>query len=152
MSTITYVERLSTLHCFKCGIAFAVPEWWETKRRDDHETFYCPNGHAQGFHGKSEAEQLRDQLATKDREIAAAKSRAETERTWRLQEQEQHEHTRRRLNGTRGVVSRMKRRIVAGSCVCCSKKFKDLERHMQSAHPGFDPDKAAEALAAKVDA
>jgi hypothetical protein len=43
----------------------------------------------------------------------------------------------------------MKRRVAKGICVCCSKKFKDLETHMKEEHPDWNPDKAAEALASE---
>lgn len=32
----------------------------------------------------------------------------------------------------------------------CQCQFKDLERHMQTQHPKFDPDKGADALAGKA--
>jgi hypothetical protein len=59
-------------------------------------------------------------------------------------------HQERRINGYKGVVARTKRKIAAGRCPCCSHQFKDLERHMTTKHPGYDPDKGAEALAAKA--
>lgn len=148
MKTISLDVAFIVHNCASCGVPFAITDGMDDRLRKNGKDFYCPNGHSHSY-GKSEAEKLREQLAAKDREIAAAKSRTENERARRVDEEKSHARTVRQLNGTRGVVSRMKRRLVAGACVCCSKKFKDLERHMKNAHPGFDPDKAAAALAAK---
>jgi hypothetical protein len=56
----------------------------------------------------------------------------------------------RQIAARKGIITRMKRRLVAGRCVCCSKQFKDLETHMKARHPSFDPEKGAEALTEKV--
>lgn len=48
--------------CCKCGITFAMTEDYATKRKNDHKSFYCPNGHAQYYTRKSDAEKLKDQL------------------------------------------------------------------------------------------
>lgn len=149
MGVITYTERLVTQHCVSCGIAFGVAEDYDTRRRDDHRSFYCPAGHPQSYTAKSEAEQLRDQLAAKDREIAAAKSRAEREREWRVQAETSHAKTTRSLRATKAVVTRTKKKIVKGACPCCSRKFKDLAVHMKTEHPNYDPEKAVAALEAK---
>jgi hypothetical protein len=135
--------------CGKCGIVFGMPSDYAARRANDHETFYCPNGHPRAFIGKTEAEKLRDQLAAKDREIAAAKSRAETERTWRVDAEKETAKVTRSLRATKAVVTRTKKKIVAGRCPCCTTKFKDLAVHMRTEHPNYDPDKAVAALEAK---
>ena len=40
------VETGLEIHdCIHCGISFAVPTEFIESRREDHKTFYCPNGH-----------------------------------------------------------------------------------------------------------
>jgi hypothetical protein len=43
-----------------CGVHFAVPKQFQDKRRKDHKTFYCPNGHPQYYPHKSDLEILKD--------------------------------------------------------------------------------------------
>lgn len=49
--------------CITCGISWAVPLPFQQKRKKDHVTYFCPNGHGQHWTGKSEEERLRDELA-----------------------------------------------------------------------------------------
>jgi DNA repair exonuclease SbcCD ATPase subunit len=136
--------------CYLCGVPFAMPAEMKKKRLEDHGVFHCPNGHGQCYSGKTEAQQLREQLAAKDRELAASKSRAETERGWRITAEAEAAAVTRSLRATKAVVTRTKKKIVAGRCPCCSTKFKDLAIHMRTEHPNYDPEKAAAALEAKV--
>lgn len=140
--TVQYTETLTTITCGKCGIPFAVPDNWRQKRMEDHETFYCPNGHPRAFTGKSDAQQLRDELARTKAQLDQRDARIVTLRDTVAQSE-------RRINGYKGVTTRLKRRIQAGRCPCCSAEFKDLGRHMKNQHPEWNPDKHAEALAEK---
>lgn len=33
------------IRCITCDISFYVSKFWHDNRRNNHETFYCPNGH-----------------------------------------------------------------------------------------------------------
>ena len=149
MPVLTYTERLATENCYLCGMQFAMPEEYQTRRRNDHARFFCPSGHGQVYTSKSEAEQLRDQIAAKDREIAAQRSRVEVEQRRVVDARAQRDAVQRSLSATKAVVTRTKKKIVAGRCPCCSHKFKDLATHMQTRHPAYDPDKAVAAIEAK---
>lgn len=126
-----------------CGVQFGIEADYMKRLRETHEWFYCPNGHQQHFTGETEAERLKRQLT--QTEACLTYARADTQRA-----RERANHTENRLRSTKGVVTRMKRKIVAGRCVCCSRQFKDLESHMKVQHPKWDPDKAADALTAKA--
>ena len=149
MGTLTLTTKLYTLNCCTCGILFAMPDDYDTARRDDHRSFYCPAGHSQSYNGKSEAERLREQLAAKDREIAAQRSRVEVEVNRTAEARRQRDAVQRSLSATKAVVTRTKKKIVAGRCPCCSHKFRDLAIHMKVEHPNYDPEKAATAIEAK---
>jgi|SRR6185369_5444046 len=56
--TITY----ALVECYKCSMPFYTTDYFDKRRREDHQTFWCPAGHPQCYTGKSEAEKLRDQL------------------------------------------------------------------------------------------
>lgn len=48
--------------CCNCGIHFAMPKDFINRRRQDHETFYCPKGHGNYYPQKNETEILKKQL------------------------------------------------------------------------------------------
>jgi hypothetical protein len=127
MATQTYFGTLTVLHCYKCGVPFGLDAGYVTERRNDHQNFYCPNGHAQGYHGPSAAERerdaaLRDAAWWKEREQSRAK---------------EAEAAKRSAAASRGVVTKMKRRLGKGVCPCCKRYFADLHRHVQGQHPEF---------------
>jgi hypothetical protein len=127
-----------------CGVSFAIPTTLYNHYLRENEakrtySLYCPLGHSMIPAGQSEADRLRDRLSTEKYLREMAEIRAKDARL-------DLERKTRQVNGYKGVVTRMKRRAVAGRCPCCSHAFKDLERHMKAKHPKFDPDRAAEAL------
>jgi hypothetical protein len=73
--------NVETLTCYKCGLLFGVPEDWAERRRVDHANFYCPNGHCQGFYGKSAKEK---ELEAKAKEVENLQRRL----TWREEQLE----------------------------------------------------------------
>ena len=78
----------------KCGITWAVPTSFNKNRRDDHKSYYCPNGHGQYYVKESEAERLKKQLNT----CSIAKN------TWR----DRAERRERSQRSFRGHITRMK--------------------------------------------
>lgn len=122
---------MGSLTCPACGIFFSVPDHWESARREDKKSFYCPNGHSQSF-TQSEADKLRlerdrlkQQLAQKDDSIQfyrGLKERAE-----------------RRVSAAKSQITRIKSRAKAGVCPCCNRTFQNMSEHMKRQHPDFDP-------------
>jgi hypothetical protein len=137
----TVTSTLVPITCGACGVVFGLEKGYRDERYKDGQGFYCPNGHSRAW-AETEADRLRKQL--KQTEVCLQNARTETARQFDLRQA-----TERSLRGTKAVVTRMKRRTVKGQCVCCSKKFKDLETHMKTEHPDWNPEKAAEALASK---
>ena len=130
MSTLSITTKLTTITCCTCAITFAVPDEWEARRREDHKGFFCPNGHSLTFTGKTEAENLREQLD-------AEKARAEFWRKERDRNAQRADAADRRAAAARGQVTKLKNRAAAGVCPCCNRSFVQLERHMSTKHPGF---------------
>jgi hypothetical protein len=114
---------VTVIICYKCGIEFHVPDFWQQKRVDDHETFWCPNGHNQAYTGKSKAEKLRDEL--------------EQERQRSLSVREQLAVTLREKEKLQKTFDRHKRRSAAGVCPCCNRTVKQLAAHMASKHAEY---------------
>ena len=132
-----------TVECCECGIEFAFREHYRQKRLDDHAVWYCPNGHKQMYSGKSEAEKLRDQLATVEKERDAAVKRKE----WA--EQSEKAATKER-DKARADRDRLRKRAQNGSCPCCKRTFSNLARHMAIKHP-TSPEAHKEAVASETE-
>lgn len=123
-TTITITE------CAGCGVTFGIGLDFEKRRRDDHQSFYCPNGHSLSFPGKTELEKERDRLK---RDAEYEKSRADA---WKDQAVAA-ENARR---GQKAANTKLKKRIAAGVCPCCHRSFANVERHMTGQHPGYAQD------------
>lgn len=110
--------------CITCGVVFTVPKSMIDHQRKVGGYHHCPNGHSQGW-GKGETENdrvrrerdsLRQQLAQRDDEIAAAARELEAERAKAL---------------------KAKKRASAGVCPCCNRTVSQMARHMKTKHPTF---------------
>lgn len=149
MATFTESLTFNVHTCGTCGVEYAVTDGFEARRRKDHASFYCPNGHSAYYPQKNETERLREQLAAKEREVLAARSARDRETERRREAEAETRRQVRKVSARKGVTTRLKRKIAAGACPCCSKKFKDLAVHMKTEHPKWDPEKHADALEAK---
>jgi hypothetical protein len=128
----TYVGTLRIIECghLSCGVTFALSENYARRRENDHETFYCPNGHSRYYPQKTDLE-----LAKEQRDNALRRA---TQLSGLLtDERDQHRRTERRLRSTRGVVTKTKQHIAAGACPRCHARFPDLKHHMEEKHPDY---------------
>ena len=46
-----------------CGIVFWITKGFDDRRRSDHKTFYCPNGHTMSYPGMTDAQKLANEKA-----------------------------------------------------------------------------------------
>lgn len=109
--------RFKTEECITCGVMFAMPSEFQERLRENHNSFYCPNGHKMYYSGKSESEKLRDELRRKEQELADTAIE------------------KRRLENKITEVNRKLNRVHNGVCPCCNRSFKNLKRHMATKHP-----------------
>lgn len=128
MTTITIKDvhadtRIVAVSCVSCGVIFGLGANFQKQRRDDHKTFYCPNGHTLSYNGPTEADKLRTQL---DRARSA-------EQAWR----DQAETAERRRRAEKAAKTRLKRRVANGVCPCCQRSFTNLAQHMAGQHPDY---------------
>jgi len=130
MPTQTYTQTLTILHCSQCGIAFGLDKSFETRRRDDHKTFWCPNGHGQHFPQQSRAEELEGKLEQE-------KKNAEWWRRRKMEEERAREHAQRQRDAYKGHATRLKKRVAKGRCPVCSCEFVTLAAHMTKRHPDY---------------
>lgn len=122
--------------CSNCGIYFAVPSDFDAKRRDDGQTFHCPNGHSLHY-GDTKERRL-------ERQLAAITKDVEQERIWkdsyRKQRDSAEEEARKQYRTKKQVLGKLratKARVKNGVCPCCQRSFVQLARHMETQHPGY---------------
>jgi hypothetical protein len=126
-------DEYSGIKCCDCGIAFGVPPVWDKARRNDHRSFYCPNGHSLSYKGESEAEKLRRERDLLKQLIAEKNDDI-------CHEREKREAAERQLAAQKGQVTKLKKRAAAGVCPCCNRTFSQLAAHMRQKHPTYlDP-------------
>jgi hypothetical protein len=129
MTTQTFTGTLTVIDCPACGMPFGITTRFETQRRDDHTTFYCPAGHGQSFRGKSALEQERDRLkASRDRAV-------QSEQWWRRRAEQE----RRSAAAQKGHRTRVLNLIAKGVCPVagCRRNFTNVREHMATQHPDF---------------
>lgn len=131
-NTLSYVQAFTVIVCSYegCGVSFALNDEYISARRDDHQTWYCPNGHPRYYPGENKLE--REQRLRQRAERAAANAQ-ESARSHRAEAELQ----RRKAAAARGQVTKVKRRVGKGVCPCCNRSFVDLARHMAGKHPDY---------------
>ena len=123
--------QLETRECNECHIIYGVPMEFIKWRREDHKTFWCPNGHARHFPQENEAEALRTKLRAENLARESAERRA------REAEQSNQLAIEAKLKLER-AVKRAAKRTAAGVCPCCPRTFTNLARHIATKHPEFN--------------
>jgi hypothetical protein len=95
---------LETAECCRCGVTFAMPAELVRKRKLDHETFYCPNGHSLHFPAQTEAERLKV-------ELKRTKNLLGIERQCCISARAEANHLEKRFFGMKGHAARLKNQI-----------------------------------------
>lgn len=109
-------EAMVAVRCYKCNILFHVPERWNTERKEDHSSFWCPVGHEQHYTGQN----TKEKLAQKEQELANLRRELYVARDDRDKIQKK--------------LARQAKRIHAGVCPKCNRTFENVARHMESKH------------------
>lgn len=131
----SWLTNLAQITCYACKVSFWIEEGHHARlRADTTQHFYCPNGHRQHY-VTSEADKLR-----RERDLLAQRI-AEKDDALTLQ-RNRIARVEKRLSATKGVITRIKRRVGNGICPCCNRSFENLARHMQHQHPAFKADAA----------
>lgn len=128
--------HLVPIHCGKCGGTYGINQRFHAECKEFSLSWTCPYCRCGwGFSGKTEAQQLKEQLEAKERELGYARSNA----AYHRERREAAEHSNRAL---RGVVTKKRKqlaRVQNGVCPCCNRHFANLERHMTTKHPTATP-------------
>jgi hypothetical protein len=128
MASITTTQTIvwTIYHCSECSVPMALPQEFRNARLADRKAFYCLNGHNQFFPGK-----------THEQEAKEAKAALERIRVSKKAVEDQLAAANRSNSALRGSMTKIRKRIGNGSCPCCNRHFKDVERHMANKHPDF---------------
>jgi Zn finger protein HypA/HybF involved in hydrogenase expression len=116
LTALKYEAAFVAIECWQCQIAFGVTPYFQERRREDHQSFYCPAGHSQIYPSKSREEKLQEELAKAERAKQMALDQARMEA-------EQRQKAERKL-----------KRVQRGVCPQCNRTFAELTKHMQSKH------------------
>jgi hypothetical protein len=126
-----YVEsKIHIIECATCNIDFGIGDDFMRRRREDHGTFYCPNGHQNIYNGDNEAERLR-------KEVERHKTREQEAFDYATRERQRRLVVERQKAAAKGQLTKLKKRVAAGVCPCCNRTFANLGRHMTGQHPEY---------------
>ena len=115
--------------CPKCGVVYGLQQAHLDGMRDEKGSYCCPNGHWRTF-SEGKYDRLQKEITEKNRQLELVNTRYGNLR-------EDLERTERRLFATRGVVTKIRKRVAGGACPCCNRTFQNLGRHMKTKHPDY---------------
>jgi hypothetical protein len=124
---LKYTSEISLITevCCNCGVAFAMPQDMQERRKKDHQSFYCPVGHPQAYLEEHETEKLKKQV-----------EKLQKEKEWGVQALK---HANEDANKAQKALKRLRTRAQAGVCPCCKRTVKQMAAHMAEKHPDFKP-------------
>lgn len=129
------IHIIETGGCYRCKCPIYLPvELYKAALASQSINFYCPYGHQQHFiEGETEETKLRRERDRLKQQIA--------QRDDEIKEKDERIAARdRSLTVTRGHITRIKNRVGAGVCPCCTRNFSNLKQHMENKHPGYRKD------------
>lgn len=121
---------LVTINCGECGGVYAIGERYRDQKRDKGGYWNCPYCRCSWGYGESLIEKERkknEQLRTLYNNASASAVKA-------LQQADKSE---RRRKAQKAATTRIKNRVKAGVCPCCTRTFQQLARHMKTKHPEY---------------
>ncbi len=117
--------------CPVCGVPYGMPASYWQARREDHKTWYCPNGCRLHYPvGSSEAEKLKV-------ELDAARSLAQRESRRRQNAEADARRAEYQRRYAKGQLTKERKRIANGVCPCCNRTFTPLMEHIKTEHPDY---------------
>lgn len=124
VSRTVYIEsKIHIIECARCQIDFGIGADFMRRRREDHQNFYCPNGHPNVYLADNEEERLRKRVERLEATLTHTR--------------DQRDAAERSARAHKGVATRVKNRVAKGVCPCCSRTFENLARHMAGQHPDW---------------
>jgi ElaB/YqjD/DUF883 family membrane-anchored ribosome-binding protein len=120
---LKYTSEISLITevCCNCGVAFAMPQDMQERRKN----FFCPVGHQQHYTEEHETEKLKKQVEnlTKREQWAKEEARKANEAASKAEKS----------------LQTLRKRAKAGVCPCCKRTVSQMAKHMAEKHPDFKP-------------
>lgn len=138
MPTITSTSTFTIIRCGECSVQFALNDGFVYDRKQDHRTWYCPNGHPRWYPtGSSDLEIARRERQGAERKAVRLQADVDQARA-------EAEHQAAVARGYKGAFVQTKKRAAKGVCPVpgCRRHFVDVERHVASKHPDYMPEPA----------
>ena len=127
--------QIEAIWCNGCGIPYGLPKGFLKQRREDHQTWTCPNGCRRHFsEGSSEAEK---RAAQAEQELTAARSLAQREARRRADAEDAARRADYQARAAKGQLTKARKRAAAGVCPWCQRTFQNVARHMAGQHPDY---------------
>jgi hypothetical protein len=132
MPTIQLLETYSTILCSNCGVSFALSEAYIRARREDHKTWYCPNGCTRFYPEKSDLEKAQVRIKALESDLSLEQGRLTTTRNKLNRERRSHA-------STKGQLTKVRKRADHAMCPVdgCRRSFANVARHIERQHPGY---------------
>lgn len=130
MSTFTEVitETFRIVSCYTCSLRFGITsELYRRVVTNAVGSVYCPACGSMTCWRESEDQKRIKQLEQK---LQWEAQNAATQKAARVKAEAS-------LVATKGVVTKLSKRVSAGVCPCCNRTFKQLAQHMENKHPAF---------------
>lgn len=111
-----------------CGVMYGLEDGFVARRRDDHKSWNCPNGHHQHFPQKNVEELLRQELANEKESVEylrKANDRLHTNIT----------QLNYSIRAQKAAKTKIMNRVKNGNCPCCKRTFSNLQAHFKTVHP-----------------
>lgn len=115
---------LSEINCGECGGTYAINERYREQKSDNGGYWNCPYCQCSWGYGESQIDRIKKEKERVARRLELEKNRRES--------------AERSLTAQKGVNTKLKKRIGAGTCPCCHRTFKQLTAHMKNKHPTYD--------------
>lgn len=125
---------LTEINCGECGGTYAINERYREQQYQKGGSWHCPYCQCGwGYANNNENAKLRKELEQTKRNLTFHQNNAASER-------EAREATERRLTAQKAAKTRLRNRIKNGVCPCCTRSFSNLQQHMKTEHPEFQPE------------
>lgn len=125
-----------------CGVYFGLDDGFIRARKEDHATFYCPNGHPRWWPpGSSDAEKERKKRISAEEEATRVRAQLDQVRA-------SNATLRRSRSALKGEVTKARKRAARTQCPVadCKRTFAptNMQRHVEVEHPHWHPEPALE--------
>ncbi len=124
----SFTETFTVVTCYSCALPFGIPsQLYKRAVTDASGSIFCPACGKSSCWQESDAQRKIKQLETKLQWEASQSARLMQSR----------DEVSKQLIATKGVVTKLRKRVAAGVCPCCGRTFKQLSAHMTQKHPEY---------------